>query len=68
MITDERQYIVARRKVNRFVDALAEFETKAGKRTGVDPRLIRAEGEAIEAQLVALREEVEEYERARGDR
>ena len=52
--------------MNRFVSALAQFEAEAGERTGVDPRLIRAEGEAIEAQLVALREEVEEYERARG--
>ena len=68
MITDERQYMVARNKMNRFVDALAEFEAKAGERTGVNPRLIRAEGDAIEALLVALREEVEEYERARGDR
>ena len=65
MITNERQYRITRNKAKRFVGALEEFEAKAGERTGVHPRLIRAEREAMEAQLAALREEVEEYEKVR---
>ena len=65
MITSERQYSNTKTTVNRFVDALAEFEAKAVERAGVHPRLVQAEREAMESQLAALREEVEEYERVR---
>lgn len=63
MITSERQYSNTKNTVNRFVDALAEFEAKAGERTDVHPRLLQAEREAMEAQLAELREEMDEYER-----
>ena len=63
MITSEKQYSNTKNAANRFVDALAEFEAKAGERTDIHPRLLQAEREAMEAQLVALREEMEEYER-----
>ena len=65
MITSERQYRNTKNWVNRFVEALAEFEAEAGKRIDLHPRLVQAEQEAMEAQLAELREEMEEYERVR---
>ena len=65
MITNERQYKITRSKAKRFVDALEEFDANVGKRTGVHPRLVRAEREALEAQLAMLRDELEEYEQIR---
>ena len=65
MITNARQYWITKNKAKRFVDALEDFKAKAAKRTEVDPRLVVAEREAMEAQLGELRGEVEEYERLR---
>ena len=63
MITNERQYRITRNKVKNFQLALAEFDAKAPQRAEVHPRLVRAEREAMEAQLASLRGELEEYER-----
>ena len=65
MITNKRQYWITKNKARRFVDALEDFEAKAAERTEVDPRLVLAEREAMEAQLGELRGEMEEYERLR---
>ncbi|MCY4555429.1 MAG: helix-turn-helix transcriptional regulator [Chloroflexi bacterium] len=65
MITNERQYWITKNKAKRFVDALEDFDAMAVERTEVDPRLVVAEREAMEAQLGELRGEVEEYERLR---
>ena len=65
MITNERQYKITKKKAERFVGALKEFEEKARERTDVSARLIRAERRAMEAQLAVLRDEIEEYERVR---
>ena len=62
MITNERQYRITRNKEGRFARELQEFDAKADERAGVHPRLVRAEREAMEAQLAILRQEVEEYE------
>ena len=67
MITNERQYGITKKKVERFARALEEFEAKAGERADVSPRLIRAERDGMEAQLAVLRKEVEEYERVRDE-
>lgn len=65
MITNERQYRITKNKAKRFVDALKDFEAQAAERTDIDPRLVLAEREALEAQLGVLRGEVDEYERLR---
>ena len=62
MITNERQYRITRNKVGRFLRALEEFDAKGDERAGVQPRLVRAEREALEGQLASLQKELEDYE------
>lgn len=62
MITNERQYRITRKKALSFADAIEVFDTKLDERTGVHPRLIKAEREAMESQLADLRAELKEYE------
>ena len=63
MITNERQYRITRNKAGGFARAIEEFDAKAHERTGVHPRLVQAEREAMESQLADLQEELAEYER-----
>ena len=63
MITNERQYRIARRKALNFVHAIEEFDAKADERTSVHARLLRAEREAMESQLADLQDELGEYEK-----
>ncbi len=65
MITNERQYRITKKKADKFVEALEEFDKKESERMDVPPKLIRAERQAMETQLTALRREVEEYEQIR---
>ena len=62
MITNERQYRITRKKAAGFARAIEEFDARLQESTTVDPRLLRAELEAMESQLADLREELEEYE------
>ena len=66
MITNERQYMITRRRAADFASAIKEFDAKFHERTDVHPRLLLAEREAMNRQLADLREELEEYERLRG--
>ena len=63
MISNERQYRITRKKAAGFARAIAEFDAGSRKRSGVHPRLLQAELEAMESQLADLREELGEYER-----
>ena len=65
MITNERQYKITRKKKERFVRALREFDDEADKRKDLHPRLVRAEREAIEAQLAILCAELDEYQQVK---
>ena len=65
MITNERQYRITKRKAERFVQALDEFNEKERERADLSQRLIQAERKGIEAQLTSLLEEIEEYERVK---
>ena len=56
MITNERQYRITRNKAGGFARAIEEFDAKAHERTGVHPRLVQAEREAMESQLADLQE------------
>ena len=63
MITNESQYRITRRRAADFARAIKEFDAKSHERADVHPRLLRAEREAMNSELAALREELEEYER-----
>lgn len=65
MITNERQYRITKRKAERFVQALDEFNEKERERADLSQRVIQAERKGIEAQLTSLLEEIEEYERVK---
>ena len=63
MITDERQYRITQAQVQRFQQALDEFDERL--RPDVDTRLVIAERDALESQLASLRAELQDYESLR---
>lgn len=63
MITNERQYKITRSEADRFRKAINEMAASHASRTGVHPRLLQAEREAMESQLADLQAELAEYER-----
>lgn len=67
VITNERQYQITKRKTERFVRALDEFDANEQKGADVSIRLLQAERNALKAQLTALRDEVEEYEQVKDE-
>jgi len=62
MITNERQYKITRTEAEKFRQAIAEMKTGPVERDGIHPRLIQAEREALESQLIDLDTEIAEYE------
>ena len=63
MIANEKQFRITRNKALSFVRAIKKFDNGSDNPTGIHARLLQAEREAMESQLVELREELEEYER-----
>ncbi len=61
MITNEKQLQIARGKIERFRSALVGHMADAG----VDPAILRAQREALAAQLADLEDEAAEYQRLR---
>ena len=61
MITNERQYRITRNKALSFAHAIEEFNARPEEPTDVHARLLQAEREAMESQLMELREELEEF-------
>ena len=57
MITNERQLQIARRDIERFEEALHGDIAEAG----IHPTILKAQREAVEAQLDELRADVERY-------
>ena len=62
MITNERQCRITRNKALSFARAIEEFDPTSDERTDVHARLLQAERESMESQLMDLRVELEEYE------
>lgn len=62
MITNERQYRIAKAEAERFEEALAQGDESI---MDLDPRLRRAMREGLESQLEELREQLAEYEALR---
>jgi transcriptional regulator with XRE-family HTH domain len=61
MIKNDREYRITKAQAARFAQALAGFASSPG----VDPRLARAQKEALQSQLDELLEQLHEYEALR---
>lgn len=61
MIKNQRQYEITKTQVARFEAALKDIERDSA-RSGLHPLLMQAEHDALESQLLDLREELREYE------
>ena len=62
MITNERQYRITAAAMERFKRALERAPADEAGRSNVHPRLLQAEREGLESQLMDLRRELAEYE------
>ena len=62
MITNERQYKIARKRAAGFARAIDQFDARSRERSDVHPRLLRAELGAMKSQLADLRAQLDEYE------
>jgi len=65
MIRNAREYRITKAQVEKFKLALAEFDDRPSAHTGLHPKLIKAQREAIASQLESLEQEIKEYERLR---
>lgn len=62
MISNERQYKVARSQAAKFERALKEFNELSLIEQGVDPLLIKAQRDALKSQLKDINDEIKQYE------
>lgn len=65
MITNERQYKITKVQVERFKDALSQFDEIDLARQGVDPMIIAAQRSSLEQQLLDLKGDLSRYEKLR---
>lgn len=68
MITNERQHRITKSQVEKFREALVEFNEIELAKQGLDPKIIMAQRAALEAQLAELQDEITEYENLRSGR
>jgi DNA-binding XRE family transcriptional regulator len=62
MIKNERQYRIAKAQAAKFEAALKTFGSKSRKDRTTHPKLVKAQKDAIQSQLVSLNSELREYE------
>lgn len=62
MITNEKQYKISRAQAAKFLEAIENFDEKLLQAREIDPRIIKAQRDALESQYESLREEIEQYE------
>jgi len=67
MITNERQYLITRKKAQEFERALADVREAPASPT-MHPRARAALRSGIESQLQDLRDEIDEYEKLKSGR
>jgi transcriptional regulator with XRE-family HTH domain len=67
MITNERQYRIAKAQLKKFDEARA-VQRKRGPSADVDPRIHTAMGDALKSEADELRRQLREYERLREGR
>lgn len=65
MITNERQYKITKLQVDRFKDALEQFDEIDLARQGIDPVIIDAQRSSIEQQVSDLENDLARYEKLR---
>ena len=68
MIKNERQYRITKAQAEEFARTLKQFDNRPSAHLRVNPRLIKAQQEALQSQLDSLRAELREYERLRAGR
>lgn len=68
MIRNERQYRITKAQAEKFRRAMTEFDERPVAQSGVHPKLVKAQREAIVSQLETLEQEIEEYERLQKSR
>ena len=62
MITNERQYRIARAQAARFSHTLRAIREGRGEARGAHPKIAKAQEDALSSQLDDLRSELREYE------
>jgi hypothetical protein len=63
MIAGERRYRITRAWITRFEQGLsAQQDTTRRLETDLHPRLVQAIGEAIESELLELRQQLAQYD------
>jgi len=65
MIKNERQYLITKAQADKFELAAANLAKRKNGSSKIHPLLLKAEEEAIRAQLLELRADIEEYEALR---
>lgn len=68
MITNERQYKITKAEVKNFEQALASFSADSEVRAGIHPRLIQAERDALESQILDMKDELRQYEQLKSSK
>lgn len=61
MIKNERQFLITKAQVEKFEHAVANLAKRKNESAKIHPLLLKAEEEALRAQLTELRADVEEY-------
>ena len=62
MIKNERQYLITKAQVRKFKEAIEAFESNTPK---AQPRLVKAQRDALESQLAELDAQLKEYAKLR---
>ena len=67
MITNERQYRIAKAELRRFEEAI-EVQQASAPSEGVDPRIHKAMGASLQSEVDGLRDQIKRYEDLRDGR
>ncbi|MFC1970052.1 helix-turn-helix domain-containing protein [Chloroflexota bacterium] len=62
MIKNERQFLITKAQVEKFEHAVANLAKRKNESAKIHPLLLKAEEDALRAQLMELRVDIEEYE------
>jgi HTH-type transcriptional regulator/antitoxin HigA len=68
VITNERQYRITKTQVDRFRDALRDFNEEDLAKQGLDRKIIAAQRAALEGQLSELENQITDYDHLRSGR
>lgn len=63
MIYNERQYKITKEQLQKIMDALEHFDRSEPKASLIDPKILKAQKDALRSQYESLLEELRDYER-----